>query len=759
MAYKEQIRRLSKSPLRPIGAAIYGVALASSLFGANDTSDKNTATTLKTVEVKENIELELPRYQPSVSKVGKTKQTVHEVPQAITVVTKELMKDQAQFTLKDAMKNVAGLTFNAAEGGRIGDNMNLRGFYTFGDMYLDGIRDASQYNRDAFNLESVDVLRGGAAMLFGRGQAGGVISQQSKTPKWEDGSSISVSGGENGFWRTSADINKKFSDNIAVRVNAVKQGGGSTRDDVKNETEGFAPSISYKPYDGGEITFSHFYLNTHITPDYGIPFFNREPLDVSNNTFYGFTNDYEDNKVNITTIAYTHKFSKDTELRSALRKADYLRDNWAIAAQSYNQATGAVSRSLKSQGAQEQVYDWQNDLNTKFETFGLKHEALFGTEFLHERQTRWGRTSIATAFPNISSASGGSYGLSGTGTKLANNGIFYTRTSATAAWAATLPDTVASPSSTLPSGYESWYGEKGRVISGRYLGKTIALYGQDIIEVAPGWKVMGGIRHDRLRMDYYDGTLTKTGELKYNENSYRAGISYEPTKNQHYYLAWNNSFNTTGDLYSFSNKYDPEKSITYELGAKWELFEGDLSLRASLYKTIKEWERNTDVESASASPILTKERHTDGLELEAAGRITDDWEIFAGLALMDPKVDEVAPGKSQVYKGQRPPNSATYTFNVWSTYKLDRNWKIGAGVDGKSDREVHAYGGTTFAPNKAPSFVKGDAMVSYSKKDYTIQLNVKNVLDTKYYDAVYINGAFVVPAIGRTAILSLDYRF
>ena len=132
MAYKEQIRRLSKSPLRPIGAAIYGVALASSLFGANDTSDKNTATTLKTVEVKENIELELPRYQPSVSKVGKTKQTVHEVPQAITVVTKELMKDQAQFTLKDAMKNVAGLTFNAAEGGRIGDNMNLRGFYTLG---------------------------------------------------------------------------------------------------------------------------------------------------------------------------------------------------------------------------------------------------------------------------------------------------------------------------------------------------------------------------------------------------------------------------------------------------------------------------------------------------------------------------------------------------------------------------------------------------------------------------------------------------
>lgn len=758
MAYSEQIKRLAKSPLKPLGALASAAALASSLCASSEQTDSNKTITLKTIEVKDGKEGEPARYQPSVSKVSKNKQSVHEVPQAITVVTKELMKDQAQFTVKDALHNVAGLTFNAAEGGRIGDNMNLRGFYTFGDMYLDGIRDASQYNRDAFNLESVDVLRGGAAMLFGRGQAGGVISQQSKTPKMEDKSSVSVSMGADSFWRASADINKKLSDNVAIRLNAVKMDGGSTRDVVENETEGVAPSITFRPYENGEITLSHFFLKTHITPDYGVPFHNRKPLDVPKNTFYGFSDDYEDNQVNITTLVYTHKFSKDTEFRSVLRRADYLRDNWAIAP-GYDAATGNVRRSLKGTGAEEQIYDWQNDFNAKFKAFGFKHEALLGSELLHERQTRWGHTPMATAFPNIASDKGSSYGLSGIGTKLANNGVFYSRTSAASAWAATLPDNSLS-SSSLPPAYESWYGNKDRVTSAKYIGKTIALYGQDVIEIAKGLKLMGGMRHDRLRMDYFDGSLSKTGELKYNENSYRAGLSYEPTANQHYYLAWNNSFNTTGDLYSFSNKYDPEKSITYELGAKFELFEGDLSLRASLYKTIKEWERNTDVESASANPILTKKRHTDGLELEAAGRVSKDWEVFAGVAFMDPKVDESAPGKSLIYEGNRPPNAATYTFNLWSTYKLDRNWKIGAGIEGKSDRYAYSYGtATTFAPNIAPSYVKGDAMVSFEKKDYTVQLNVKNVTDKKYYDAVYINGGFVVPAIGRTAIVTLDYKF
>lgn len=756
MAYHN---RIIKSSLLPLGAMLLSMS-ASSLLA--DSADGNA--TIKAIDIEESIRIELPRYQPGISKTAKTGQLAQDVPQAITVVTKELLHDKSEFTLKEALHNVAGLTFNAAEGGRIGDNMNLRGFYTFGDLYLDGIRDVAQYNRDTFNLESVDVLRGGAAMLFGRGQAGGVINQVSKDAEAENFGKLSLTVGTDEYKRASTDINVMLNDTTAFRLNAMKMDAGSTRDDVYNESTGVAPTITFGLGTDNEFSLSHLYLKTHITPDYGIPFYNQKPLDVDKSTYYGFTDDYEDNRVNMTTASYTHTFSKDTKLRSIIRHADYLRDNWAIAPGSYNASTGSVSRSSKGNGAKEKTDTWQNDFTTKFEAFGMKHEALLGSEFLKEEQTRWGHDGLSSYYPSIAAADASSNGLPTSATNgqraLGSNGIWYSYSASSSAWSAQLPTTLES-GSTLPDAYKAVYGNKEHNINGGYKGRTWAIYTQDVIEFIPNWKVMGGLRKDWLNMDYFTGSdLVKNGELHFNEMSYRAGLSYQPTPSQHYYLAWNNSFNTTGDLYSFSNAYDPERSETYELGAKWEFFEGDLSFRTAIYRTIKEWERNTDVASASGNPILTKKRHTDGIEFEAAGRLNEDWDLFAGVAFMNPKVDEVAPGKSTVYEGERPPNSTDYTFNLWSTYKLGNGWKVGGGLEGKGERAVYSYGtATTFNPNTAPSYIRYDAMVGYEQKTYAVQLNVKNLFDKTYYDAAYINGGFVVPGTGRTAQLTVDYKF
>lgn len=758
MAYHN---RFLNSQMLPIGAMLLSIGASSVLA---DSADSNA--TIKAIDIQDTVEIELPRYQPGISKTAKTGQLAHDVPQAITVVTKELLHDKSEFTLKEALSNVSGLTFNAAEGGRIGDNMNLRGFYTFGDLYLDGIRDVAQYNRDTFNLEQVDVLRGGAAMLFGRGQAGGVINQVSKDAEAENFGKLSMTLGTDEYKRASTDINVMLNDTTAFRLNAMGMDAGSTRNDVYNESYGIAPTITFGLGTDNEFSLSHLYLNTHITPDYGVPFDSatKRPIDVDKSTFYGFTDDFEDNRVNITTASYTHKFSKETQLRSVIRHADYLRDNWAIAPGGYDPVTGSVNRSSKGNGAKEKTDTWQNDFTTKFEALGMKHEALVGTEFLREEQVRWGHDGLSSYFPNISDANGPANGLpdTATGRHVASNGIIYSRTSATGSWVAQLPNSLESGSS-IPEAYKAVYGNKERNINGGYKGHTWALYAQDVVEFVPNWKVMAGFRKDWLKMDYYTGaSLTQNGDLRYNEMSYRAGLSYQPSSRQHYYLAWNNSFNTTGDLYSFSNRYDPERSVTYELGAKWELFEGDLSLRTAVYRTIKEWERNTDVMSASSNPILSKERHTDGIELEAAGRITDNWDVFAGLALMDPEVDAVAPGKSDIVVGQKPPNSTDYTFNVWTTYKLGGGWKVGGGIEGKGDRAVYSYpnsGTTSFNPNVAPHYVRYDAMIGYTQKNYAVQLNVKNLFDTTYYESAYINGGFAVPGTGRTAQVTLDYKF
>ena len=165
-----------KRKLLPLGAMV-----VASLLGATDTAIAEEETTLAPVTVTATAEPQ-DGLRATKTRVGRVAQDPHDVPQSVVTVTRQLMDEQEVNSLREALRNVPGISFNAAEGGRSGDNMMLRGFYTFGDIYLDGIRDTAQYNREVFNLEQVDVLRGAAAMLFGRGQAGGVINQVSKTP-------------------------------------------------------------------------------------------------------------------------------------------------------------------------------------------------------------------------------------------------------------------------------------------------------------------------------------------------------------------------------------------------------------------------------------------------------------------------------------------------------------------------------------------------------------------------------------------------
>jgi catecholate siderophore receptor len=177
--------------------------------------------------------------------------------------------------------------------------------------------------------------------------------------------------------------------------------------------------------------------------------------------------------------------------------------------------------------------------------------------------------------------------------------------------------------------------------------------------------------------------------------------------------------------------------------------------------------------------VLTKKRRTDGFELEAAGRITEKWEVFSGLALMDSRIREVAENVNATtgvitkanagYEGQRSRNTPPYTFNLWTTYKLPYGWKVGGGVEAKGERYGYnpsgagaiptLAGSTKFHPNTAPAYERWDAMVAYEQKKWSVRLNIQNVFDTVYYDAIYDNGGFTVPGVRRKGIFSAEYKF
>ena len=658
-------------------------------------------------------------YRATKTRVGKVEQDPHDVPQAVTTITRALMEEQEANSLREALRNVSGLSFNSAEGGRSGDNMNLRGFYTFGDIYLDGIRDTAQYNRELFNLEQVDVLRGAAAMLFGRGQAGGVINQVSKVPMLKGENKILIGGGTDGFAEIKTDLNHRLGETTAVRLNMMSRAEDSSRSNPLTGTtpeirrQGFAPSISFGLGTNHELTLSHLWVKTNDRPDYGVPF-NRGSKKPEHKygeaeTYWGVEGNFDKSETNISTANYLHTINGVTQWRTVIRSANYKRAYWAASpGQTPSALGGGPTREFETD---DLVI--QSDLNTKFSLWNMKNELVTGVEYLKEDSKRWTLANLGTAARPIYQA-----------------GHFPNRP----------PNT--------------------------YSGNTYSAYLQNSLEFIPNWKITLGIRRDEMRSEYQTSTATATATNltqfsgNFGENSYRSGLSWQPTEEQHYYISWSDSFSPTADLYQLSGSSFPaERSEVTEIGAKWLLLNGKLSFRTALYHATKEWERNSDLESTAA--ILTKRRVSDGIEFEIAAKLNEKWEVFSGLSLINAKILEVAPVNGNPnFIGRMPRNTPRQTFNLWTSYQLPYGFKIGGGVEFKSKRYGASPTGTAaFNPNTVPSYARWDAMLAYEKPKYTVKLNVQNVFDKLYYDALYDNGGFSTPGQSRRVTLTAEYKF
>ncbi|MBC7501244.1 MAG: TonB-dependent siderophore receptor [Herminiimonas sp.] len=710
---------MQRTPLIPLGTLA-----AAMVFGMNPVSAQtplSTSTadvTLSPVTVRDARDREQLGYQGDKTRVGKTLQLTKDIPQSVTVVSEQLIRERNANTFKEALRNVAGLTFNAGEGGRIGDNITLRGYSAVGDLFLDGIRDIAQYNRETFNLQQIDILRGSASMLFGRGSTGGVINQVSKVAKPVDVNEVALTVGSDNYKRLVADFNKVLTPDLSFRLNLMDTKTDSFRDGVGQSRWGVAPTLTWGAGTADEVSLAYYHLKENNVPDMGVPYFNGRPLDVPINRFYGLSKaDYERNETGIATATYTHLFDNDSSIRTIIRHADYERDlrgtapRLAAGTTSITDGT-IVNRQRQARGGNEKTLALQSDYTTKFNLGGMKHEALAGLEYLEERATRFtNSSSVANPATNVGSPN-------------------------------------ADP--VLPANF---YDAFTRTAYNAYDGRTISVYGQDTIEFAPQWKLLLGARHDSMKADY--NRPAPAGPLSRNDNvwSYRTGLMFQPIKLTTYYLSYGSSFNPSAEAYQLDSRTantDPEKSRNIEAGAKWELLNGDMSVRTAVFRSEKTNERNTDLSSPNIA-VLSGRRHTDGVELEAVGRITPAWEVFGNLALMRAKIDEASADQAGT-KGLTPINTPEYTFSLWSTYKLGGGWKVGGGLEGVGARFANANN-----INVVPSYKRVDALVEYAVKAYALKLNVFNLFNEKYYEGVY--AGHVLPGTPRTMQLTLSTKF
>ena len=323
---------------------------------------------------------------------------LQDTPQSVNVVPLTLIQDQADHRLEDVLKNVPGVTLNAGEGAARGDTVNIRGFSAFNDFFLDGVRDAAVYNRDSFDLQEVEVLKGPSATLFGRGSTGGAINQVCKAPGLEDFRTLTTDVGTNDEVRSALDVDQPIGSGAAIRLNAIGETSGvAGRDVVRNRRWGVAPSAAFGLGGPTTVTLNYMRLQEDDTPDSGVPFVNGLPAPVPRGSYYGLASDRSKSWVDLGTLRLTHEVSPALTFASTVRYASY-RFDYQFHAPNFGSPAGLggapgpstpltsvlVGRDSPSSSGAQTNLTGQFDLTARFATGPLRHVLVAGTEITRE---------------------------------------------------------------------------------------------------------------------------------------------------------------------------------------------------------------------------------------------------------------------------------------------------------------------------------------------------------------------------------------
>lgn len=764
-------RTVLKAPAVPLGAMAAGFGLMAGVLPAHAQQqpeppaaqvapEANSPAPLRKVTVKGKQEEQgKEAYKANTSRIGKGNQELRDIPQSVTVVTEKLLDDRNVDTLKEALHNTAGITFMAAEGGE--EDIRLRGFSLAqtGDIFVDGVRDPAFYERDTFNYDRLELLRGSASMLFGRGSTGGAVNQVSKVPFLDNANEVSFTLGNHQYKRLTGDFNLQTADDAALRLNVMatkadNNGAGSSID-----KQGIAGSYRWKIGSPDEFLVSLYYLNNDNGINYGIPWI--KPTSTSDgalstilpnqkaSNYYGMASDYNRGRAQYATFSHTHRFSQDSEWRTTLRIGSYDRDQRATTIR----LPGGVgldnfgpSTQLNRPGNQLKIQDLQavylqSDYSAKLKALGVEHAITTGVDGSRERRQVY---AGVTAF-----------------TKPAT--------------------TVATPF----DGASIDEGSRQLRLGNEYSQNTLGVYAQDLVQVAPAWKLLGGLRYDYVDAKYqrYDysasapESVVATADfpvgMQISKLSHRWGALYQPTPLSSYYLSYGTSFNTSGDTYAVAGndataanraaRTEPEESRNIEVGAKLDSEDGRFTTRLAVFKSTKYRERNTDPAGITDETLLLSgKRHTSGFEVDASGRLTARWEVYGSyMWLPNAKVDQQgSTGTFGNRPGQRPGLTPRHSGTVWTTYQLTEPLRVGAGVNFRSRQmpaDVTLNAGTTSAWN-APGWATLDLMAEYAYSNrITFKANVNNVADKYYADSLY-RGHYI-PGLGRLVQLNATVKF
>lgn len=730
------------------------------------------------------VEGALPAYKADRVQSKKIVTPILDTPQSISVVSGDLLEEQQAKTLQDVLRNVPGITFMSGEGNLgWGDMFSIRGFSAEQSITVDGIRDAGLSSRtDIFNLEQAEVFKGTGSVESGVSAVGGSVNLASKEAKLGSFYNFSGTLGTDSYRRATADLNHQLSDTSAARLNLMRHHNGVAERNVTNfDRWSAAGSLAFGLGTSTRFTLNYLHQDDDNVPDGGVPIQRqtggqRMP-NVARDAWYGDPNLYTEQTVNdLLTVKVEHDFSENANISNISRwqqtdriavlsparfnAADKTSYGYTGTGSLVPSATGIPSYdgylSVANPGplAQLRGMDFglskrytivanQTNLGLKFATGKFQHNLVTGVELYEETYGDLARSIKAPGSnPVIDLNNGSGADMKGVDVLKGKNG------------------------------------SKATV-------RNVGVYVNDSVLLTQHWLLQGGLRYDRYEVKQLDKTGGK--ELSVTDGAWggRIGLTYKPVENGSIYASYSQAAqpsaigaSTNDQIFGAktSTDYKPAVSKTIELGSKWDLMNGNLSLTGAIFQTelSDSWEYTSSNDPVRALPP----KRVRGLELGANGKLTEKWSASAGFTYMKSRITK------GINEGAEAKNVPDFGFNVWTSYAATDALTLSYGAQYVGSRRYtdnNYVGGlnnnssTVNGPSgKHPIWTKDEEKVpaywlhSFSArykvdKTLTLGFNVENLFNKFYYSRVgaSLDGfqLYGVPGAGRTLSVTADWHF
>lgn len=731
--------KLIRLLLRPVAflMVVGTFVVTRSLKDAFAEASKDDAAKMPEVVVSGNQDSRKKNYKPS--KVSSSKYTgpLRDIPQTINVIPEAVLKDQNAVTLREALRNVPGVTIQAGEGGvPAGDNLSIRGFNARTDIFTDGVRDFGGYTRDPFNMSALEVTKGPTSAYAGRGSTGGSVNQVSKTPQMQRFFKGGVSAGTGYYKRTTIDMNEPIAlsgiPGMAFRLNGMLHDADiEGRDKGENKRVGIAPSLALGLGTPLRAVISYFYMGQDNQPDYGIPWvplanatgplagYGEQPAPVDWSNYYGTeSRDYEHIQTHMVTGKIEYDLNDDMSIRNQLRYGNSDRDSIITAPRFVTGSSNLINRQMQSRLQNDAILNNQTDVTSKFETGFAGHTLITGVEYQRENDDNRPRSGPAQAAADLFNPQ--------------------------------FDDPYEGPLSVSDSQNET-------------TADSFGLYSFDTIALHEKLDLIGGLRWDYFSVLFEPAEGGASLQRIDRKFSWRGGVVYKPYEIGSFYFGYGTSFNPAAEGLSLSSAANaaanlslaPEKNSTFEVGTKWDVLEEKLQLTGALYRTDKNNARTADPGNNLASTaddvvVLQGKQRVLGGEIGLAGNITDKWRAYGGYSLIK---SETISTLTVIDQGKNLINTPAQQFNLFTVYELPLNFEIGGGVNFTGPRYAN-----TSNSRKAPEYWTFDMMAAYKlSKNITFRLNATNITDQEYIGT--IGGGHFTPGPGRAIIGSTDFEF